>query len=159
VGLSTISIRVAQKPSEESLLVWGINDADNKLKALTASFQNSMRILDASQKAGLITQQQYAEQKSALIQKEKTGVEAAYQGEIAALESVRDKSSTTSAQRIQIDQKISDSKSKMVDALKKLDADQEVLSIDLQGRLAVSVAWQTSATVSAAQSWATRKPG
>ncbi len=40
-----------------------------------------------------------------------------------------------SAQRIQNDQKISDSKSKMVDALKKLDADQEVLSIEMRGRL------------------------
>ena len=111
------------------------NDADNKLKALTASYQNSLRILDASQKAGLISSQQYAEQKSALIGKEKTEIEAAYNGQITALEAVRDKSSTTSAQRIQIDQKIGDSRSKMVDALKKLDADQEVLSIEMRGRI------------------------
>lgn len=111
------------------------NDADNKLKALTASYQNSLRILDASQKAGLISSQQYAEQKSALISKEKTEVEAAYNGQITALESVREKSTTTGAQRIQIDQKIADARSKMVDALKKLDADQEVLSIELRGRL------------------------
>lgn len=110
------------------------NDADNKLKALTASFQNSLRILDASQKAGLISSQQYAEQKSALISKEKTEVEAAYNGQITALESVREKS-TTGAQRIQIDQKIADARSKMVDALKKLDADQEVLSVEMRGRI------------------------
>ncbi|SED33286.1 phage tail tape measure protein, lambda family [Pseudomonas mohnii] len=135
--IASIRERSAKKNGTKSSAVdlTSFNDADNKLKALTASFQNSMRVLDASQKAGLITQQQYAEQKSALIQKEKTDVEAAYQGEISALESVRDKSSTTSAQRIQIDQKISDSKSKMVDALKKLDADQEVLSIEMRGRL------------------------
>ncbi|WP_395599015.1 phage tail tape measure protein [Pseudomonas sp. A1437] len=113
----------------------GFNDADNKLKSLTASFQNSMRILDASQKAGLISSQQYAEQKSALIGKEKTEVEAAYNGQITALEAVREKSTTTGAQRIQIDQKIADARSKMVDALKKLDADQEVLSIEMRGRL------------------------
>ena len=111
------------------------NDADNKLKALTASYQNSLRILDASQKAGLISSQQYAEQKSALISKEKAEVEAAYNGQITALESVREKSTTTGAQRIQIDQKIADARSKMVDALKKLDADQEVLSVEMRGRI------------------------
>ncbi|WP_395598609.1 phage tail tape measure protein [Pseudomonas sp. A1437] len=132
------NIRAKYKDSKVSgpaVDLTSFNDAENKLKALTASHQNSMRILDASQKAGLITQQQYAEQKSALIQKEKTDVEAAYQGEIAALESVRDKSSTTGAQRIQIDQKIADARSKMVDALKKLDADQEVLSVEMRGRI------------------------
>ena len=123
------------KTAASAVDLTSFNDADNKLKALTASYQNSLRILDASQKAGLISSQQYAEQKSALISKEKTEIEAAYNGQITALEAVRDKSSTTSAQRIQIDQKIADSRSKMVDALKKLDADQEVLSIELRGRL------------------------
>ena len=125
----------ATKVESSPVDLTSFNDADNKLKALTASFQNSMRVLDASQKAGLISSQQYAEQKSALISKEKTEVEAAYNGQITALESVREKSTTTGAQRIQIDQKIADARSKMVDALKKLDADQEVLSIELRGRL------------------------
>lgn len=123
------------QPKATAVDLTSFNDADNKLKALTASYQNSLRILDASQKAGLISSQQYAEQKSALISKEKTEVEAAYNGQITALESVREKSTTTGAQRIQIDQKIADARSKMVDALKKLDADQEVLSIELRGRL------------------------
>lgn len=123
------------KTAASAVDLTSFNDADNKLKALTASYQNSLRILDASQKAGLISSQQYAEQKSALISKEKTEIEAAYNGQITALEAVRDKSSTTSAQRIQIDQKIADSRSKMVDALKKLDADQEVLSIEMRGRI------------------------
>ncbi|MBX9404830.1 phage tail tape measure protein [Pseudomonas baetica] len=123
------------KTAASAVDLTSFNDADNKLKALTASYQNSLRILDASQKAGLISSQQYAEQKSALIGKEKTEIEAAYNGQITALEAVRDKSSTTSAQRIQIDQKIADSRSKMVDALKKLDADQEVLSIEMRGRI------------------------
>nr|WP_315415756.1 phage tail tape measure protein [uncultured Pseudomonas sp.] len=125
----------ATKVESSPVDLTSFNDADNKLKALTASYQNSLRILDASQKAGLISSQQYAEQKSALISKEKTEVEAAYNGQITALESVREKSTTTGAQRIQIDQKIADARSKMVDALKKLDADQEVLSIELRGRL------------------------
>ncbi|SDQ71779.1 phage tail tape measure protein, lambda family [Pseudomonas lundensis] len=123
------------KTAASAVDLTSFNDADNKLKALNASYQNSLRILDASQKAGLISSQQYAEQKSALIGKEKTEIEAAYNGQITALEAVRDKSSTTSAQRIQIDQKIGDSRSKMVDALKKLDADQEVLSIEMRGRI------------------------
>lgn len=124
-----------QKAARVAADLTSFNDADNKLKALTASYQNSLRILDASQKAGLISSQQYAEQKSALISKEKTEVEAAYNGQITALESVREKSTTTGAQRIQIDQKIADARSKMVDALKKLDADQEVLSVEMRGRI------------------------
>ena len=124
-----------EKTTKKAVDLTSFNDADNKLKALTASYQNSLRILDASQKAGLISSQQYAEQKSALISKEKTEVEAAYNGQITALESVREKSTTTGAQRIQIDQKIADARSKMVDALKKLDADQEVLSVEMRGRI------------------------
>lgn len=137
------NIRAKYKDSKVSgpaVDLTSFNDAENKLKALNASYQNSLRILDASQKAGLISSQQYAEQKSALISKEKTEVEAAYNGQITALESVRDKSTTTGAQRIQIDQKIADARSKMVDALKKLDADQEVLSLQSQERMAKETA-------------------
>lgn len=113
----------------------GFAAAENALKSLESTYQNSLKVLDASQKAGLMSDQEYALQKSALIDKEKTDVEAAYQGEIAALEAVSAKSSTTSAQRIQVDQKIADARAKMVDALKKLDSDQEVLSIQTQDRL------------------------
>ena len=111
------------------------NDAENALRSLEVTFQNSLKVLDASQKAGLINDQEYALQKGALLEKEKSDVQAAYQGEIAALDAVSAKSSTTSAQRIQVDQKIADVRSKMVDALKKLDADQEVLSLQTQERL------------------------
>jgi lambda family phage tail tape measure protein len=113
----------------------GFNAAENALRSLEVTFQNSLKVLDASQKAGLINDQEYALQKGALLEKEKSDVQAAYQGEIAALEAVSAKSSTTSAQRIQVDQKIADARSKMVDALKKLDADQEVLSLQTQERL------------------------
>lgn len=122
-------------PTSNAVDLTGFNDAENKLRSLTESYQNSLKVLDASQKAGLISDQEYALQKSALIDKERTDVEAAYQGEITALEAVSAKSSTTSAQRIQVDQKIADARSKMVDALKKLDSDQEVLSIQTQERL------------------------
>ncbi|WP_062390962.1 phage tail tape measure protein [Pseudomonas abietaniphila] len=113
----------------------GFNDAENALKSLDAAYQNSVRVLDASLKSGLITQEQYSSQKAALISKEKTDVEAAYNSEIAALQAVRDKASTTGAQRIGIDQKIADARQKQTDALKKLDTDQDVLSKQTKGRL------------------------
>jgi lambda family phage tail tape measure protein len=69
-----------------------------------------------------------------LLEKEKGDVESAYQAEIAALQAVSDKSSTTGAQRIGVDQKIADARQKMVDALKKLDADQEILSQQTSAR-------------------------
>nr|GFC86489.1 hypothetical protein [Tanacetum cinerariifolium] len=66
------------------------------------SYQNSFRLLDASEKAGLISADEYALQKGALLEKEKSQVESAYQAEIAALEAVTAKSSTTSTQRVGI---------------------------------------------------------
>jgi lambda family phage tail tape measure protein len=136
VSLKAINDRYkAEKVAAPAVDLTGFNAAENALKSLETTYQNSLRVLDASQKAGLISDQQYALQKSALIDKEKTDVEAAYQGEIAALEAVSAKSGTTSAQRIQVDQKIADARAKMVDALKKLDSDQEVLSIQTQDRL------------------------
>jgi lambda family phage tail tape measure protein len=123
------------KVSAPAVDLTGFSNAENALKSLEATYQNSVRILDESLKYGLVTQEQYTLQKSALIDKEKTDVEAAYGAEITALEAVRDKSTTTGAQRIGIDQKIADARQKQTDALKKLDADQDVLSKQTKGRL------------------------
>ncbi|MEB3843543.1 phage tail tape measure protein, partial [Pseudomonas guariconensis] len=116
------------------------NEAENALKSLVSNYQNSMRVLDASLKAGVITQQDYTLQKSALIDKERTDVEEGYKAQITALQSLADKSSTTGAQRIQIDQRIADTRQKMTQALQKLDADQQVLSLQSQERLAKETA-------------------
>lgn len=116
------------------------NAAENALKSLTASYQDQFRLLDASEKAGLISADEYALQKGALLEKEKSQVESAYQAEIAALEAVTAKSSTTSAQRVGIDQKIADARQKMVDTLKKLDTDQDILSQQTSARNAKDAA-------------------
>ncbi len=116
------------------------NEAENALKSLVSNYQNSMRVLDASLKAGVITQQDYTQQKSALIDKERTDVEEGYKSQITALQALADKSSTTGAQRIQIDQRIADTRQKMTQALQKLDADQQVLSLQSQERLAKETA-------------------
>nr|GFC10298.1 hypothetical protein [Tanacetum cinerariifolium] len=62
------------------------------------------------------------------------------QAEIAALEAVTAKSSTTSAQRVGIDQKIADARQKMVDTLRKLDTDQDILSQQTSARNAKDAA-------------------
>jgi lambda family phage tail tape measure protein len=116
------------------------NNAENALKSLMESYQNSFKLLDASEKAGLISADEYALQKGALLEKEKSQVESAYQAEIAALEAVSAKASTTSAQRVGIDQKIADSRQKMVDTLKKLDTDQDILSQQTSARNAKDAA-------------------
>jgi lambda family phage tail tape measure protein len=112
------------------------NDTQNQLKALTATYSNAQKDLDAQQKAGIISQESYAAQRTALIQAEKEEVTNAYQAEISALEATRDKSSTTAQQRIQLDQKIADARTSMVKAQQDADTELSVLATNEQGRLA-----------------------
>lgn len=112
------------------------NDAQNQIKALTATYSNSQKELESQQKAGIISQESYSAQRAALIQAEKEEVTNAYQAEISALEATRDKSSTTAQQRIQLDQKIADARTSMVKASKDADTELSVLATNEQGRLA-----------------------
>jgi len=111
------------------------NTAQNNLKAIQDEYANAFKQLDAAQKAGLISQEDYSLKRAAILGNEKDEVTAAYQAEIAALESVRDKASTTAVQRIQIDQKIADARASMLKAQKDVDSELEVLSANEQGRL------------------------
>lgn len=113
----------------------GFNDAQNAIKAMTAEYSNSEKELEAQQKAGLISQQSYLDQRTALIRAEREEVTGAYQAEISALEAVKDKSGTTGEQRIQLDQKIADARTSMVKAQKDADSQLEVLATNEQGRL------------------------
>lgn len=113
----------------------GYNDAQNAIKELQATYSNSEKELEAQQKAGLITQQNYLDQRTALIRAEREEVTGAYQTEIAALEAVKDRTGTTGAQRIQLDQKIADARTSMVKAQKDADSQLEVLATNEQGRL------------------------
>ncbi|MHA5987892.1 hypothetical protein ACVSMR_13850, partial [Pseudomonas aeruginosa] len=64
----------------------------------------------AQQRAGLLSYADYVAQRGELISQNKDQVTAAYEGEIQALEALRDKSSTTAAQRISLDQKIAEAR-------------------------------------------------
>lgn len=114
----------------------GFNDAKNNLSSILGEYKNAQKELDAAQKAGLISQEDYALKREALIGNERDEVTAAYEAEIAALEAVKAKSSTSAAQRIQIDQKIADARTGMVKAQKDADSQLEVLAVNETGRLA-----------------------
>ncbi|MCJ8207737.1 phage tail tape measure protein [Pseudomonas sp. RGM2987] len=113
----------------------GYNDAQNAIKDLQATYSNSEKELEAQQKAGLITQQGYIDQRTALIRAEREEVTGAYQAEIAALEAVKEKTGTTGQQRIELDQKIADARTNMIKAQKDADSQLEVLATNEEGRL------------------------
>lgn len=114
----------------------GFNDAQNQLKSISGYYQNIQKELDSAQKAGLVSAESYSSQRIAIAEQEKGDVAAAYESEIAALEAVRDKSSTSAQQRIQLDQKIADARASMVKAQKDADTELSVLATNEQGRLA-----------------------
>ncbi|WP_397448128.1 phage tail tape measure protein [Pseudomonas sp. NA-150] len=113
----------------------GFNDAQNALKTLQDTYSNTEKQLEASQKAGLISAGSYATQRAVLIRAEKEEVTAGYEAEIAALEAIKAKSSTTAEQRISLDQKIADSRTSMVKAQKDADTQLEVIATNETGRL------------------------
>ncbi|BGD30725.1 phage tail length tape measure family protein [Pseudomonas aeruginosa] len=112
-----------------------VTEAKNQLDQLQADYRNAEQKLQAQQRAGLLSYADYVAQRGELISQNKDQVTAAYEGEIQALEALRDKSSTTAAQRISLDQKIAEARNNMVKAQKKADADLEVLQLNEQGRL------------------------
>ncbi|MGS0546525.1 phage tail tape measure protein [Pseudomonas parakoreensis] len=113
----------------------GYNNAQNALKEIQAEYANTQKQLDAAQKAGLISQEAYAAQRSVLIKAEKEEVTSAYQAEIDALEAAKAKKTTTSAQSIDLDKRIADARSSMVKAQKDADSQLEVLSTTEEGRI------------------------
>lgn len=111
------------------------NAAQNALKEIQADYSNTQKQLDAAQKAGLISQQEYLLKREALIGNERDEVTAAYEAEIAALEAAKAKKGTTAEQSIQLDQKIADARGDMVKAQKAADSELDVLATNEQGRL------------------------
>ncbi|MCF5714293.1 phage tail tape measure protein, partial [Pseudomonas tremae] len=111
------------------------NAAQNQLKSITGYYDIAQKELDASQKAGLVSAESYASQRAAIIEQQKGDVTSAYEAEIAALEAARGKASTSAEQRIQLDQKIADARTSMVEAQKKADSELSVLATSEIGRL------------------------
>ena len=136
--------RINGKPTKgggaKQLNLTGYNDAQNAIKDLQATYSNSEKELEAQQKAGLITQQNYLDQRTALIRAEREEVSGAYKTEIAALEALMAKSSTTGEQRIQLGQKIADAKQAMVKSEKDADSQLKVLAINEEGRVTAQTA-------------------
>lgn len=112
------------------------NNAKNDLAAISAEYKNAQKELDAAQKAGLVSQADYALKREALIGNERDEVTAAYEAEIVALEAAKAKKTTSAAQSIQLDQKIADARAGMVMAQKEADSQLEVLATSETGRLA-----------------------
>lgn len=112
------------------------NNAKNNLAAISEEYKNAQKELDAAQKAGLVSQADYALKREAQIGNERDEVTAAYEAEIAALEAAKAKKTTSAAQGIQLDQKIADARAGMVKAQKDADSQLEVLATNETGRLA-----------------------
>ncbi|NMX84394.1 phage tail tape measure protein [Pseudomonas sp. WS 5010] len=112
------------------------NSAKNDLAAITDTYKNYQKELDAAQKAGLLSEADYLLRRQALIGNQLDQTTAAYESEIAALEAAKGKKTTSAAQSIQLDQKIADARAGMVKAQKDADSQLEVLATNETGRLA-----------------------
>ncbi|MBT2374870.1 phage tail tape measure protein [Pseudomonas fluorescens] len=111
------------------------NSAKNNLADIANDYKNAQKELEAAQKAGLVSQGDYATRRAALIKQESVDVAAAYEAEIAALEATKGKKTTSAAQSIQLDQKIADARAGMVKAQKDADSQLEVLATAEKGRI------------------------
>ena len=111
------------------------NASQNAIKSILADYSNAQKELDALQKAGLVSQEEYGWKRAGLIGNEKDEITAAYEAEIAALESAKTRKTTSAAQAIELDKKIADSRTNMVKAQQDADSKLKVLEIDQEGRL------------------------
>jgi lambda family phage tail tape measure protein len=123
------------KAAAGSVDLSGFNDTKNALNIVLAEYKNAQRDLEASQKAGLISQADYLQAREAMIGNERDEVTAAYEAEIAALEAAKSKAGTSAAQRIQLDQKIADARAAMVKVQQDADTELSVLAKNEEGRL------------------------
>ena len=111
------------------------NASQNAIKAILAEYANAQKELDALQKAGLVSQEEYSWKRAGLIGNEKDEITAAYGAEIAVLESAKARKTTSAAQAIELDKKIANARTDMVKAQQDADSKLRVLEIDQEGRL------------------------
>ncbi|MEA0991003.1 phage tail tape measure protein [Pseudomonas aeruginosa] len=124
-----------QKGSAGSVDLRAANAAKNRLAEITATYRSAQKELEASQRAGVISAESYAQQRISIIQQERDEVTHAYEREIAALEAARAKQGTSAAQRIQLDQKIADARTALVKAQQDADSQLNQIELSEQGRL------------------------
>jgi lambda family phage tail tape measure protein len=113
----------------------GFNNAKNALAETLAYYKNADKELEASQRAGVISQASYTEQRISLLKQQADEVAQGYQAEIDALEAAKAKKGTTGAQIIQIDQKIADARTAMVKAQQDSDSELAIIATNEEGRL------------------------
>ncbi|MBH3404450.1 phage tail tape measure protein [Pseudomonas glycinae] len=123
------------KAAAGSVDLSGFNDSKKSLNSVLAEYKNAQKDLEASQKAGLISQADYLQAREAMIGNERDEVTAAYKAEIAALEAAKSKAGTSAAQRIQLDQKIADARAAMVKVQQDADTELSLLAKNEEGRL------------------------
>jgi lambda family phage tail tape measure protein len=123
------------KAAPGSVDLTGFNNAKNVLAETLAYYKNAEKELEASQRAGVISQTSFTEQRVSLLQQEATEVTQSYQAEIDALEATKTKKGTTAAQVIQIDQKIADARTAMVKAQQDSDSELAIIATNEEGRL------------------------
>ncbi|WP_426248300.1 phage tail tape measure protein [Pseudomonas sp. TWR3-1-1] len=111
------------------------NASQNAIKTILAEYTNAQKELDALQKAGLVSQEEYGWKRAGLIGNEKDEITAAYEAEIAALESAKTRKTTSAAQAVELDKKIADARTDMVKAQQDADSQLKVLAINQEGRL------------------------
>ena len=111
------------------------NASQNAIKAILAEYANAQKELDALQKAGLVSQEEYGWKRAGLIGNEKDEITNAYEAEIAALESAKARKTTSAAQAIELDKKIADARTDMVKAQQDADSKLKVLATAEKGRL------------------------
>lgn len=124
------------KTSGTQVDLTGFNDAKNDMAAIADTYKNYQKELEAAQKAGLLSEEDYLLRRQALIGNQLDQTKAAYEAEISALEAAKGKKGTSAAQSIQLDQKIADARAGMVKAQKDADSQLEVLATNEAGRLA-----------------------
>ncbi|MDH1260415.1 phage tail tape measure protein [Pseudomonas atacamensis] len=113
----------------------GFNTAKNALAESLAYYKNADKELEASQRAGVISQASYTEQRISLLKQQADEIAQGYQAEIDALEAIKAKKGTTGAQIIQIDQKIADARSAMVKAQQDSDSELALIATNEEGRI------------------------
>lgn len=127
--------KAAKGSSSGAVDLTEFNASQNAIKAILAEYSNAQKELDALQKAGLVTQEEYGWKRAGLIGSEKDEITDAYEAEIAALESAKTRKTTSAAQAIELDKKIADARTDMVKAQQDADSKLKVLEIDQEGRL------------------------
>lgn len=123
------------KPAVGAVDLTEFNASQNAIKTILAEYTNAQKELDALQKAGLVSQEEYGWKRAGLIGNEKDEITAAYEAEIAALESAKGRKTTSAAQAVELDKKIVDARTDMVKAQQDADSQLKVLAINQEGRL------------------------